>query len=209
MKNGGVDASFFRLSHASEHYEKRIGRPIKKKDFLKSNFFFDLDNRLILAIKMRKKKRHDMHDMMPLWNKIKNLLFNNFYGDKAFDADWLHQLIFESGRKSMIHIKCEENPIWKTSGTFRKQAKRLATNKQKGKRSLVETIISILKRVFGAVLRARRLTNQKIEFLFRIIACNLESIYRFRKNIFLFFYFLLGFLASAKKSRVNIGHFSQ
>ena len=83
MKNGGLDASFFKLSRASEHYEKRIGLPYKKKSSLKANFFFDLENMLILAVKMRKKSRHDMHDMKTLWNKIKTFDFKKRITDRS------------------------------------------------------------------------------------------------------------------------------
>lgn len=199
MKNVGVDSSYFRSSYASEHYETRINRSIKKKDFLKCNFFFDLDNLMILAIKMRKSKRHDAHDMKPLWNKADKFIFKSFYGDKAYDANWLHKLIFESGRKSMIHIKLEDLPIWRTGGTFRKQAKRLAKNDEKGKRSLVETGISVIKRVFDSVMHARTLTSQKVELIFRIIAFNVERIYLLTKNIFWAFLFFLDFLSKLKK----------
>ncbi|NQU79028.1 transposase [Candidatus Woesearchaeota archaeon] len=190
MKNGGFDATGLRISHASEHYEKRIERPVKKKDFLKANFFFDLENLLILAVKMRKKKRNDIVDMKPLWNKIKHLDFKNVFGDKAYDAEWFHELIFGSGKKSKIHLKNEDVPIHRTKGTFRKKMKRMLTNKKKGKRSLVECIISILKRVFGDILTSRKLATQKIELLFRIITCNLLTITR---NIFCAVVFIVGY----------------
>ena len=204
MRNGGLDSSFFRLSHASEHYEKRIGRPVKKKDSLKANCFFDLENLLILAIKTRKKNRHDMHDMKALWNKIKDFDFRAMFGDKAFDANWFHKLIFESGRKSMIHLKNEDLPIWRTGGTYRKQAKRLGKNNKKGKRSLVETVFSILKRIYSSMIRARKLTNQKIELLFRIITCNLERIITITRNKILRFLIFLEFLQKSNKNSIRI-----
>ena len=205
MRNTGFDATGLRISHASEHYEKRIGRPVKKKDFLKANFFFDLENLLILAVKMRKKKRNDIIDMVPLWNKIKHLDFKKVFGDKAYDADWFHKLIFESGRKSMIHLNYEDLPIHRTGGVYRKKAKRLAKNKKKGKRSLVETIISILKRVFGDILTSRDLHTQKVELLFRIITCNLLTI---TKSIFYAILIFVEFLTKLAKSEAKIEHFS-
>lgn len=205
MRNAGFDGTGLRISHASEHYEKRIGRPVKKKDFLKTSFFFDLTNLLILAVKMRKKKRNDVIDVKPLWNKIKHLDFKKIFGDKAYDANWVHKLIFESGRKSMIHMKYEELPIHRTGGIYRKKAKRLAKNKKKGKRSLVETIISILKRVFGDILTARDLHTQKVELLFRIITCNLLTI---TKNIFCAILSLVEIFTKLAKTEAKIGHFS-
>lgn len=201
MRNTGFDATGFSMTHASKHYEKRIGRPVQKKDFIKANFFFDLNNLLILAVKIRKKKRHDIIDIKPLWNKIKHLDFKKVFGDKAYDANWFHKLIFESGRKSMIHIKQEDIPIHRTRGVYRKMAKRLAKNKKKGKRSLVETIISIIKRVFGDILTARDLHTQKIELLFRIITCNLLTI---TKNIFCAFLIIVEILQKTTKTQPTI-----
>lgn len=198
-RNVGFDGTGFSMSHASKHYEKRIGKTIKKKDFLKSNFFFDLTNLIVLNVKNRKKTRHDIYDIHFMWPKVKHIDFNNVFGDKAYDADWFHKLIFESERKSMIHLKNEDVPIHRTSGTYRKKAKRLRKNKNKGKRSLCETIISVVKRVYGDFLRARNLTMQKIELLFILITYNLERIYKITKNIFLRFFFSLDFLANTKK----------
>lgn len=205
MSNCGIDASGFRLSHASEHYEKRIGRPVKKKDFLKANCFFDLDNLLFLAVKFRKKIRNDCQDFVPLWNKIKHLSFKKLFWDKAGDANWIHKIIFESDRQSMIHMKYEELPIYRTGGEYRKKAKRLAKNKKKGKRSLVETVFSIIKRVFGSMIQARQLHTQKVELLFRMITCNLLTI---TKRIFYAILFLVEFLTKLKNSITKIEHFS-
>lgn len=205
VKNTGFDATGFSMIHASKHYEKRIGRPVKRKDFLKANFFFDLNNLLILAVKMRKKKRNDIVDLKPLWNKIKHVDFKKVFGDKAYDANWFHKLIFESGRKSMIHIKQEDIPIHRTGGVYRKKAKRFAKNEKKGKRSLVESIISILKRVFGDVLTARDLHTQKVELLFRIITCNLLTI---TKNIFCALLIFVEFFTKLAKPKAKIRHFN-
>lgn len=188
MRNVGIDASGFRLSHASEHYEKRINRSIKKKDWLKANCFFDLNNLLFLAVKFRKKVRNDNQDFISLWNKTEHLDFVKLFWDKAGDANWIHEIVFESGRKSMIHLRNEKLPIHRTSGEYRKKAKRLGENKKKGKRSLVETVFSILKRVFGSQLKARKLHTQKVELLFKMITCNLMTITR---NIFCALLFLL------------------
>ena len=58
----GLDATGFSMDHASTHYAKRIGRVIQRKDFLKTASISDLDNQLILAVKIRKRARHDTKD---------------------------------------------------------------------------------------------------------------------------------------------------
>ena len=183
-KNCGVDATGFKMHHASQHYEKRVGRKIKKKDFFKANIVFDLDNLTIVAVKFRKKPRHDTKDMPALLNKLKGFAFDFFYGDKGYDAEFVHRLLFESGKISLIHLKKEDLPVYRTSGRWRKHMKRHQSNKDKGLRSLCETGNSTIKRRFRDVLTAHSLTMKKIEMLFKMLTYNLDRIAKLEKNIF-------------------------
>lgn len=183
-KNIGIDATGMRLDSASKHYAQRIGRPILRKDFLKLNMFMDLDNLMILSAKIRKRARHDTRDVKSLWNKIKHLLFKKVFADKGYDADFFHEIVYKSGRKSVIFIKNHKVPIWRTRGVFRKMAKKDAKNQRKGKRSLTETINSILKRVYGESLAAKTLQTQKIELLFKILTLNLERLSTLKNKVF-------------------------
>lgn len=196
--NTGFDATGFSMAHASRHYEKRLTqfgqKYIKKKDFLKANIFFDLDNMMVLGVKMRKKSRHDLMDMRALWNKVQSLVFKYVFADKAYDANWFHQMIYESGKISRIHIKREDIPVHRTKGEYRKHMKRRQKNSKKGIRSICETINSMIKKIFGSVIRARNWFTQKIELMFKIIAFNLERVCKINKNIFAIIYFLLVFL---------------
>jgi len=182
VRNLGADATGFKSTYASEHYEKRIGRTIKKKDFIKANFFYDLDKLLIYAVKIRKKSRHDTRDLPALFNKIKSIEFKRFYADKAYDAEWFHEMIHDFGGESRIHLKQEEIPVHRTHGRWRKHLKRHHRNSQKGKRSLCETINSVIKRLFGTVLRAKTLAMKKVELLFKIITYNLDRLVKMSKS---------------------------
>ena len=204
LKNVGFDATGFTLSHASKHYEKRIGKSYSKKDFMKANIFFDLDNLMILGIKMRKKSRHDLMDLPSMWNKINPLDFKYVYADKAYDAEWFHEMIFEKGSVSKIHIRNENIPVHRTNGNYRKHMKRRQKNSEKGIRSICETINSMLKKIFGSVIKARKWFTQKIEFLFKIIAFNLERICKISKKFFALFVFLLNFLDFFTKNLKSI-----
>lgn len=182
VRNLGADATGFKSTYASEHYEKRIGRTIVKKDFIKANFFYDLDKLLIYAVKIRKKSRHDTRDLSALFNKVKSVEFKRFYADKAYDAEWFHEMIHDFGGESRIHLKNEDVPVHRTHGRWRKHIKRKQKNSQKGKRSLCETINSSIKRLFGSVLRAKTLTMKKVELLFKIITYNLDRLVKIAKS---------------------------
>lgn len=193
VRNLGADATGFKSTYASEHYEKRIGRTILKKDFIKANFFYDLDKLLIYAVKIRKKSRHDTRDLSALFNKTKAIEFKRFFADKAYDAEWFHKLIYDSGGESRIHLRNEGIPIHRTQGHYRKHMRRRQRNSQKGKRSLCETINSSIKRLFGSVLRAKTLTMKKVELLFKIITYNLDRLVKITKCFLQALYLLLFF----------------
>lgn len=181
-RNVGVDATGIKMRCASSHYEKRIGRIIKKKDFLKWNAVSDLDNQLYIAVKFRKRSRHDTMDLRPLWNKIKRVDFVRFFGDKGYDAEWFHEIVFRDGYESWIHLKNEDVPVHRTKGTSRKHMKRRHKNSEKGKRSLCETEFSSLKRMFGGTLKSKSLKMMKIELLFKIMTYNLDRIIKLEKK---------------------------
>lgn len=199
IRNLGADATGFKSTYASEHYEMRIGRNIKKKDFIKANFFYDLDKLLIYAVKIRKKSRHDTRDLSALFNKIKSVEFKRFYADKAYDAEWFHEMIYNFGGESRIHLKQEDIPIHRTHGRWRKHVKRRQKNSQKGKRSLCETINSSIKRLFGSVIRAKNLTMKKVELLFKIITYNLDRLVKISNNFLHALYLLLCVLVLEQK----------
>lgn len=199
IRNLGADATGFKSTYASEHYEMRIGRNIKKKDFIKANFFYDLDKLLIYAVKIRKKSRHDTRDLSALFNKIKSVEFKRFYADKAYDAEWFHEMIHNFGGESRIHLKQEDIPVHRTHGHWRKHIKRRQKNSQKGKRSLCETINSSIKRLFGSVIRAKNLTMKKVELLFKIITYNLDRLVKISNNFLHALYLLLCVLVLEQK----------
>jgi len=182
-RNVGIDATGISLDCASKHYAQRIARPILKRDFLKLSMFMDLDNLMVLTQKMRRRARHDILDVRPMWNKIKHLSFRKVFGDKGYDADFFHGLVYKSGRKSVIFVRDHKIPLWRMRGVFRKMARRDARNHQKGKRSLTETINSSLKRCYGSALSSRTLHTQKIELLFRILTYNMERLTILRKKV--------------------------
>lgn len=204
VRNLGADATGLKSTYASEHYEMRIGRKIKKKGFIKANFFYDLDKLLIYAVKIRKFARHDTVDLPSLFNKIKSIEFKRFYADKAYDAEWFHEMIYLSGAESRIHLKREDLPVHRTQGRWRKHMKRRQRNSQKGKRSLCETINSSLKRLFGSVLQAKTLAMKKVELLFKIITYNLDRLVKISKNIFQALFLLLFFAILDQKKVLEL-----
>ena len=192
----GADSTGMELDHASAHYCKRIDRKKPVKGFVNFNAISDLHNKIILATKIRKKRRHDCSDFMPMFNKIKHLDFDYFVADKGYDSELNHKAIFEAGKHSLISMKRQKLPIHRTKGRYRKLAKRKFEHGLYTQRELTESIFSAIKRKYGSKLKARKFKTQKIELLLIILSYNIEIAIR---NIFEMLYYSLAFLQSLKK----------
>ena len=83
----GIDGTGHSKLRGSKHYYKRIGRKAKKKDFIKVVGIDELTTQLVLAVKIRKKARHDNVDFKPSFNRVARFTkIDVMLGDKAFDA---------------------------------------------------------------------------------------------------------------------------
>lgn len=186
-KHMAIDATGMSLRYASKHYEMRIGELIRKKNFMKCTLVADLDNQLVFGVKMRIKSRSDQKDFIPLWNKIKNLPFDWFYMDKGYDSNTNHGLIFSSGKKSFGCIRAKTKQRHRMKGKMRRKAYDIAWQKKKNWRALIETINSVIKRMFDNVIYAKNLHTMKVEMILKLITYNFYRLItrKIVKNIFL------------------------
>jgi hypothetical protein len=91
-------------------------------------------------------------------------------GDKGYDSENNHILIREHLHAfSVISARFEHIPIWRTHGKYRKQMKRGYSKILYHQRNKNETIISVIKRLFGECLTSRELS-------FRCIAYNMHRL---------------------------------
>ena len=73
---------------------------------------------------------------------------------------------------SVIPARYEHVPIWRTRGKYRKQMKRGYSRLLYNQRNKDETIISVIKRLFGEHITSRLVRTQNRELSFRCIAYN-------------------------------------
>jgi transposase len=192
----GIDSTGIELDHASSHYCKRINRERPVKGFINFNAISDLYNKNFIIVKIRKRRRHDCVDLQCMYPKIKNEVFDFFVADKGYDSDKNHQMVFESGKQSLISMKCMENPVHKTKGRYRKLAKRQFEDGIYRQRNITESNFSAFKRKFGSKIKARKFKTQKVELLFKILSYNIE---RALYTLYEFLRFHLGILQSPIK----------
>jgi hypothetical protein len=189
----GIDSTGLSLQCSTYYYERRLehfrksnkkrkpGRPKirRKKKHQYTNLFVDLDKQIILSAKFARGSKSDNKMMIPTVNKAKSI-FNkivSFDADKGYDAEYNHKYVNEKMKVlDFIKLKNKHVPIHETKGEYRKKAKRRNKKKigrpRKNHRNKAESIMSVVKKIFGEHINAVKVKYQRNQTRFRIIAYN-------------------------------------
>ena len=165
-KNVAIDGTGFSKTNPSFHYLNRIDGKITK-NFAKLSMLYDVDSHKVIAFHVKNKRTHDMKDAKPLlrsYCKMQCLL-----GDKAYDAEWLHQYCFERNIKTIIPKK---NNVKK--GFYRRKQMINYSDKKYHQRSLIESGFSAIKRKYGGSVSGKVLSSIKTEIYCKGICHNLR-----------------------------------
>ena len=153
-----IDATGHSSDYASRHYEKRIKR--KRKNYSKNSIAVDTKTQVIIAQRARLGPRHDSIDADALIRKCKDLKPIGFSLDKGYDCERIHRVIREElGADSQIPVRIG---LTKT-GKYRKELIFGLDKEKYHKRNIVETVNSVMKRIFGEENRGRseRMRNKE------------------------------------------------
>ena len=128
-------------------------------------------------IKIRRApKRHDTIDFQPIIENISEIVPVSVVvvADKGYDSEQNHVIVRDNIHAfSVIPARFEHIPIWKTYGKYRKQMKRGYSKTLYNQRNKNETIMSVIKRLFGECVTSRLIRTQNRELSFRCIAYNM------------------------------------
>ena len=95
--------------------------------------------------------------------------------DKGYDSEDNHVMIREKLKGfSIISPRYENVPVWKTRGIYRKEMKCGYSKILYNQRNKEETIVSVIKRLFGEHILSRLIRMQNRELTFRCITYNLH-----------------------------------
>ena len=188
-KKVAIDATGFSLDNASLHYCKRIGKPMKKRPFMKTTFIVDIENYIILLTKLRKKPRHDTIDAKPLIKKLaKHYKPEIFYADRGYDSNEIFTLCFEKLKAYPLILQRNLNvPKHRRHGRYRKETIDEFDYGEYLQRNKIETLNSMIKRRFGSNVKSKTDKLQKIEILTRVIAYNIDRILKTGKQTIMIF----------------------
>jgi len=143
----------------------------RRTKYIKLSLGAEVLQQIIYTIKIRRAPvRHDSIDFRPLIIKISELVpLSVVTADKAYDSEDNHVLVRDILYVfSVIPPRYEHVPIRKTHGKYRKQMKRGGYSKLLyNQRSKNETILSVIKRLFGEHITSRLVKTQNRELSFR------------------------------------------
>ena len=168
----GIDSTGFKITHASQYYTERIEM---RRKYAKLSIGADVLQQIICTIKIRRAPtRHDNVDFKPIITRTSEILpLSVVTGDKGYDSEDNHLLVREDLHAfSVIPARYEHVPIWRTHGKYRKRMKRGYSKLLYNQRNKDETIISVIKRLFGEHVTSRLVRTQNRELSFRCIAYN-------------------------------------
>ena len=168
----GIDATGFKITQASEYYTSRA--KLRKK-YAKLSIGADVLKQIICKVKIRRAPtKHDNIDFKPIVKKISELgRLSVVVADKGYDSEENHVFVREDlNGFSIIPPRYENVPIWKTHGRYRKEMKHGYNKILYNQRNKDETIVSVIKRLFGEHITSRLVRMQNRELIFRCIAYN-------------------------------------
>ena len=166
-ENVAVDGTGFSKTNPSYHFIKRIDRKEPVKNFAKLSMLYDVDSHKAIAFRVRNKRAHDMKDIKPLLKSYCQMQF--LLGDKAYDAESLHQYCFEHGVQTMIPKRKNIH-----RGRFRKKQMINFSEEKYHQRSNIESGFSAIKRKYGGSVFGKELASIKTEIYCKGICHNLR-----------------------------------
>ena len=169
----GIDATGFKITHASEYYTNTSKS--RRKKYAKLSIGGDVLQQIICSIKIRRAPtRHDNIDFQPIVTKISKIKsLSIVVADKAYDSEDNHVLVRDKLHGfSVIPPRYENVPVWKTRGKYRKEMKHGYNKILYNQRNKDETIVSVIKRLFGEHITSTLVRMQNRELVFRCIAYN-------------------------------------
>ena len=127
----------------------------------------DVLKQIVCTIKIRRAPtRHDNIDFRPVITRISKIKpLSVVVADKGYDSEDNHVMVREKLKGfSVIPSRNEHVPIWKTRGKYRKEMKRGYSKILYNQRNKDETIVSVIKRLFGEHISSRLIRMQNREF---------------------------------------------
>jgi Transposase DDE domain len=186
VRLAALDGTGFESHHASSYYVRRRAaggkswQNISYRRFPKAGILCDTNSHLILAVVPGRGPKPDIpHFRSALDQALSRVPIATLVADAGYDAEHAHRFAREErGVRLLIPAKIGRQTSKPASGHWRRQMQRRLHLTRYTQRWQIETVHSMLKRLMGSALRARRYWSQCREILLRAITLNVMILRR-------------------------------
>jgi hypothetical protein len=181
VKLAALDGTGLESHHASHYYVCRRAKGgktwqnITYRYFPKAGILCDCQSHLILAVVPGRGPRSDIqHFRTALDQALRRVRIATLTADAGYDSEASHTYAREQrGVRTLIPPRIGRPTEKPPSGYWRRQMAAHLGHSRYGQRWQVETVNSMLKRLLGAALRARRYWTQHREIFLRTLTLNI------------------------------------
>lgn len=161
-----IDSTGISRTNASHYYLHRIDSDNPVKRHIKLSIMVNVEKRKFLSARIRAYPVHDVRDVRYL---VRNSIVvpDTTLMDKGYDDNKVHAFMRDRGICSVIPVRkgC-------VRGCYRKEMRDYFDYGLYWQRNIVETLISCIKRKYGASVNSRNIRSQRADLYCRMILYN-------------------------------------
>lgn len=162
-----IDSTGISRTNASYYYLYRIDSLNPVKRHIKLSIMVNIEKRKFLSARIRAYPVHDVKDVKYL---VKNscVIPDTTLMDKGYDSNKIHSFMRDNGICSVIPVRkgC-------VRGRYRKEMRDYFDYGLYWQRNIVETLISCIKRKYGASVNSKNIRSQRADLYCRMILYNI------------------------------------
>lgn len=166
-----IDSTGISRTNASHYYLHRIDSDNPVKRHIKLSIMVNVEKRKFLSARIRAYPVHDVRDVRYLVNHSPILPEVNLM-DKGYDSSKVHAYFRDKGVCSVIPVR--KNCV---RGQYRKEMRDYFDYGLYWQRNIAETLISCIKRKYGASVSSRNIRSQRSDLYCRMILYNVFLFY--------------------------------
>ena len=168
-----IDSTGISRTNASHYYLHRIDSDNPVKRHIKLSIMVNVEKRKFLSARIRAYPVHDVKDV-PYLVKHSPILPEISIMDKGYDSNKVHAYFRDKGVCSVIPVR--KNCI---RGRYRKEMRDYFDYGLYWQRNIAETLISCIKRKYGASVNSKSIAAQRADLYCRMILYNIFYIIGF------------------------------
>ena len=170
-----IDSTGYSSSYASTYYTRVINGERSIRTHIKSSITVDTGNQIVVTSTSSKSQRNDILDFDELVTRASELVGIGYVvADKGYDSEASHRLVRRKlNARAVIPVRVRERR--RIMGMYRRRcAKEFDEYKHVyHRRSLNETVFSVVKRLMGSYLQSRSLDLQIKEVCLKYVVYNM------------------------------------